>query len=49
LLAGWITYWASSQRVGMATIVVLFAIGLLVMLTVPGGKEDREPAPSTRG
>jgi MFS transporter, UMF1 family len=41
LLAGWITYFANSQRVGMATIVVLFAIGLLIMLTVR--EEKRRP------
>ena len=35
LLVGWITYWAGSQRVGMATIVVFFVLGLLVMATVP--------------
>jgi MFS transporter, UMF1 family len=35
LLAGWVTYWADSQRIGMATVVVFFAIGFLIMLTVP--------------
>jgi UMF1 family MFS transporter len=34
LLAGWITYWADSQRVGMATVVVFFAVGFLIMLSV---------------
>jgi UMF1 family MFS transporter len=43
LLAGWLIYWAGSQRVGMATLVVLFAIGFLIMLTVPREK-SRNPA-----
>jgi MFS transporter, UMF1 family len=33
-LAGWLTYWADSQRIGMATIVVFLVIGFLIMLTV---------------
>jgi UMF1 family MFS transporter len=40
LLVGWITYWAESQRIGMATIVVLFALGFLLMLFVP--REGRQ-------
>ena len=35
LLVGWITYWTHSQRAGMAVIVIFFAIGFLIMLTVP--------------
>lgn len=35
LLVGWITYWAGSQRVGMSTIILFFAIGFALMLTVP--------------
>ena len=37
LLAGWITYWTSSQRIGMATIVAQFAIRLLI---APPSKES---------
>lgn len=35
LLVGWLTHVTGSQRVGMAPIVVLLAIGLLIMLAVP--------------
>jgi UMF1 family MFS transporter len=35
LVAGWITYWADSQRAGMATIIVFFAIAFLIMRTLP--------------
>ncbi|MBT5666403.1 MAG: MFS transporter [Rhodospirillaceae bacterium] len=34
LLVGWVTAASGSQRVGMATIVVFFAIGLLLLLPV---------------
>jgi UMF1 family MFS transporter len=34
LLAGWITEWAGTQRAGMASIIMLFVIGFLIMLTV---------------
>ena len=37
-LVGWVTFWADSQRVGMATILVFFLAGLLLMLPV---KEPR--------
>jgi UMF1 family MFS transporter len=32
---GWVTYWSGSQRLGMGAVIVLFAIGFFVMLTVP--------------
>jgi UMF1 family MFS transporter len=35
LLVGWVTHWSSSQRLGMSSVIVLFAIGFVVMLTVP--------------
>jgi UMF1 family MFS transporter len=35
LAVGWITYWADSQRAGMAVIIVFFAMGFLIMLTLP--------------
>lgn len=38
LLVGWISYWASSQRAGMSVIVVLFAVGLVLMRTVPAAR-----------
>jgi len=38
LLVGWISYWASSQRAGMSAIIVLFAIGLVLMRTVPAAR-----------
>lgn len=41
LLVGWITYWAGSQRIGMGTIVVFFAIGFVLMLTVPSTRASR--------
>ncbi len=31
-LVGWITLWAGSQRAGMATIVVFFVVGLVLLL-----------------
>ena len=37
-LVGWVTVWADSQRVGMATILLFFIVGLLLMIPV------REPA-----
>jgi UMF1 family MFS transporter len=33
-LLGWVTAMADSQRIGMATILVFFGIGLLLLLTV---------------
>lgn len=41
LLVGWVTWLAGSQRVGMGVIIVFFALGLLLLLTVP---EQRPPA-----
>jgi UMF1 family MFS transporter len=35
LMVGWVTYWFSSQRVGMATIIVFFAVGLAILRTLP--------------
>lgn len=35
LLVGWVTVAADSQRAGMATIVVFFIVGALLMLSVP--------------
>lgn len=35
LMVGWLTYWSGSQRIGMTAIVALFAVGFLLMLTVP--------------
>ncbi len=44
LLVGWVTYLADSQRVGMATIIVFFAAGLALMLTVPPAEHARRRA-----
>ncbi len=33
-LVGWVTLWAGSQRIGMATIIVFFAAGWLLLLPV---------------
>ncbi|MDZ7668486.1 MAG: MFS transporter [Gammaproteobacteria bacterium] len=41
LLVGWITVLASSQRVGMATIIVFFAAGAALLLTVPEQRPER--------
>ncbi len=41
LLVGWVTWLAASQRVGMATIIVFFAAGAALLLTVP---EQRDGA-----
>lgn len=38
LLVGWVTVAADSQRVGMATIVVFFIVGAVLMLFVPEAK-----------
>jgi UMF1 family MFS transporter len=35
LLVGWVTHWSRSQRLGMGAVIVLFAIGFVVMLSVP--------------
>jgi UMF1 family MFS transporter len=41
LLVGWITFATGSQRIGMSTIIVMFVIGFLLMLTVPRAVESR--------
>jgi len=41
LLVGWITVLASSQRVGMVTIIVFFAAGAALLLTVPEQRPER--------
>jgi UMF1 family MFS transporter len=46
LLVGWVTYWAESQCIGMATIVVLFVLGLLLMLGVPPAAAASGPSPA---
>ena len=33
-LVGWVTLWFDSQRIGMATILVFFVVGLLLLLPV---------------
>jgi UMF1 family MFS transporter len=40
LVTGWITYWADSQRAGMATIIAFFAMGFLIMRTLPGREKS---------
>ena len=40
-MVGWVTLWADSQRVGMATILIFFVAGLVLLLPV---KEPREKA-----
>jgi len=42
-LVGWVTLWSGSQRVGMATILAFFLVGLLLLLLV------RSPAPLSGG
>ena len=52
LLVGWLSYWAGSQRVGMSAIIVLLAVGLGLMLTVPAapqlGAEHARASPAPR-
>ncbi|HEV7735291.1 MAG TPA: MFS transporter [Candidatus Binatia bacterium] len=36
LVVGWVTWGTGSQRVGMASVLVLFGAGLVLMLTLPG-------------
>lgn len=47
LLVGWITLLAGSQRVGMGVIVGFFALGFLLMLTVPEARRQRTPPSRT--
>ncbi len=41
LLVGWVTYATGSQRLGMATVLVFFLAGLVVLLTVPSDTTSR--------
>lgn len=43
LLVGLVTDVAGSQRVGMGVIIAFFAVGFLLMLTVPAAKTDKQP------
>lgn len=47
LLVGWITYWTGSQRLGMSTILVFFAAGFALLLTVRGDSRTAEKPTST--
>ncbi len=38
-LVGWVTLWAGSQRAGMATIVVFFVVGLILLLPLRAPRE----------
>lgn len=40
LMVGWVTAWTGSQRAGMGTIIGLFTIGLLIVLTLPRATRD---------
>lgn len=42
-LVGWVTLWSGSQRIGMATILPFFLVGLVLLLPVraPGGSRLR--------
>jgi len=44
LLVGWVTWLADSQRVGMGVIIVFFALGLAMLLTVPEQRPQTDPA-----
>lgn len=41
LLVGWVTYWLSSQRAGMATILLFFGAGFAILWKVPS---ERTPS-----
>lgn len=45
LLVGWVTYWTASQRIGMAVIIGYFAIGFILMMTVPAAAKSADRAP----
>lgn len=47
LIAGWVTFLADSQRIGMSTIVVFWVIAFLIILTVPAVR--MHDTPSQRG
>jgi UMF1 family MFS transporter len=40
LLVGWLTYLSGSQRLGMATVIAFFLVGLLLLLTVPDPQRE---------
>jgi UMF1 family MFS transporter len=40
LLVGWVTWWTSSQRAGMGTIILLLAAGLALLAWVPVGRRS---------
>ncbi len=42
LLYGWVAYLTDSLRLGMSTIILLFILGALIMLTLPGKLEHTE-------
>jgi UMF1 family MFS transporter len=44
LLVGWVTALAASQRIGMATILIFFALGGALMLTVPEARRAQAVA-----
>lgn len=44
LLVGWVTYWAASQRIGMAVIIGYFVIGFMLMMTVPAAGKSADQA-----
>ncbi len=48
-LVGWLTALTGSQRLGMSTVVVMFVLGWLVMLTVPRAGEASIPDLSAGG
>jgi UMF1 family MFS transporter len=39
-LVGWVTLWADSQRAGMATILLFFGVGLVLLWRVPAPKAE---------
>jgi UMF1 family MFS transporter len=42
-LLGTVTWWTGSQRLGVATILVFFVVGMLLLLPV---REPAQPAPA---
>jgi UMF1 family MFS transporter len=48
LLVGWVTWFAGSQRVGMAVIPVLLLVGLVLMLWVPAENKLQVPGSGFR-
>jgi MFS transporter, UMF1 family len=47
-LVGWVTFWAGSQRLGMATILLFFLAGYLLMRRLDD-PQKRPPAPAQQG